>query len=167
MSKAFCENIYDAYGSAELGGIVAQECEARTGLHVNTELSLVEVLKDGEPCSEGERGRLVVTNLRNLATPFIRYEQGDSAVVLDDCACGRHMPLIAHIRGKDPSSIQMKGGMRIPRATLNSIVGHMEEAKHIERFSFRKEPPRQLSFSPISPKPGSDPRFAKRIHRTS
>jgi phenylacetate-CoA ligase len=50
MSKTFCDNIYDAYGSAELGGILAQECEARTGLHVNTELSLMEVLKDGEPC---------------------------------------------------------------------------------------------------------------------
>jgi phenylacetate-CoA ligase len=163
MSKAFCDNIYDAYGSAELSGIVAQECEMRTGLHVNTELSLVEVLKDGEPCSEGERGRLVVTNLRNLATPFIRYEQGDSAVVLDDCGCGRRMPLIAHIRGKDPSSIQMKGGMRIPRATLNSIVGHMEESKYIERFSFRKESSDNLVLT-VHPKPGFNPRVAERIH---
>jgi phenylacetate-CoA ligase len=162
MSKAFCENIYDAYGSAELGGIAAQECEARTGLHVNTELSFVEVLKDEEPCAEGERGRLVVTNLRNLATPFIRYEQGDSAVVLDDCACGRHMPLIAQIRGKDPSSIQMKNGVRIPRATLNSFVSHMEESRYIERFSFQKEPPDNLVLT-IYPKPGFHPRLAQRI----
>jgi phenylacetate-CoA ligase len=162
MSKAFCDNIYDAYGSAELSGIVAQECEVRTGLHVNTELSLVEVLKDGEPCSEGERGRLVVTNLRNLATPFIRYEQGDSAVGLDDCACGRQMPLIAHIRGKDPSSIQMKGKMRIPRASLNAMVGHMEESKHIERFSFQKESPDNLVLT-VYPKYGFDPRDAERI----
>jgi phenylacetate-CoA ligase len=162
MSKAFCENIYDAYGSAELGGTVAQECEARTGLHVNTELSMVEVLKDGEPCSEGERGRLVVTNLRNQATPFIRYEQGDSAVVLEDCACGRHMPLIAHIRGKDPSSIQIKDGMRIPRATLNSIVGHMEESQYIERFSFRKDSADGLVLT-VQPKPGFDPQIAERI----
>jgi phenylacetate-coenzyme A ligase PaaK-like adenylate-forming protein len=35
-------------------------------------LDVVEVLRDGKPCSKGERGRLVVTNLRNLATPFIR-----------------------------------------------------------------------------------------------
>ena len=164
MSKAFCDNIYDAYGSAELGGIVAQECEARTGLHVNTELSLVEVLKDGEPCSEGERGRLVVTNLRNLATPFIRYEQGDSAVVLDDCACARHMPLIAHISGKDPSFVQMKGEIRIPRATLNAIVSHMEESQYIERFSFQKESPDNLVLT-VHPKPGFDPRDAEKMHR--
>jgi phenylacetate-CoA ligase len=164
MSKAFCENIYDAYGSAELGGIVAQECEARTGLHVNTELSLVEVLKDGEPCSEGERGRVVITNLRNLATPLIRYEQGDSAVVLDDCTCGRHMPLIAQIRGKDPSSIQMMGGVRIPLATLNSIVGHMEEAKHIERFSFQRDSREHLVLT-IESKHGFGPRDAESIRR--
>jgi phenylacetate-coenzyme A ligase PaaK-like adenylate-forming protein len=163
MSKAFCDNIYDAYGSAELSGIVAQECETRTGLHVNTGLSLVEVLKDGDPCSEGERGRLVVTNLRNLATPFIRYEQGDSAVVLDECSCGRHMPLIAHIRGKDPSLIQTKGGMRIPRATLNSIVGHMEESKHIERFSFQMDSADELVLT-VHPKLGFDPQDANRIH---
>lgn len=162
LSKAFCDNIYDRYGSAELSGIAAQECEAKTGLHVNTELSLVEILRDGEPCSEGERGRLVVTNLRNLATPFIRYEQGDSAVVLDDCSCGRHMPLIAHIRGKDPSSIQMKNGVRIPRATLNSIVGHMEESRHIERFSFQKGPPDNLVLT-IYPKSGFHPELAQRI----
>jgi phenylacetate-CoA ligase len=164
MSKAFCDNIYDAYGSAELGGIVAQQCEARTGLHVNTELSYVEVLKDGEPCSEGERGKIVVTNLRNLATPFIRYEQGDSAVVLDDCSCGRHLPLISYIRGKDPSSIQMKGGMQIPRATLNSIVGHMEEAKHIERFSFSTGSSDSLVLT-ICPRSGFDSRTAERICR--
>jgi phenylacetate-CoA ligase len=164
MSKAFCDNIYDAYGSAELGGIVAQECETRTGLHVNTELSLVEVLKDGEPCSEGERGRLVVTNLRNLATPFIRYEQGDSALVIDDCACGRRMPLLAQIRGKDPSSIQMKSGVRIPRATLNAIVGHLNESKYIERFSFDKESSDKLVLA-IHPRPGFDSRAAERIYR--
>jgi len=163
MSKAFCDNIYDGYGSAELSGIVAQECEAKIGLHINTDLSLVEVVQDGELCSEGERGRLVVTNLRNLATPFIRYEQGDSAVVLDDCACGRRMPLIAHIRGKDPTFIQTKGGMRIPKATLNSFVGHMEESKHIQRFSFSKDSAGELVLT-VYPKPGFAPRDANRIH---
>jgi hypothetical protein len=58
----------------------------------------------------------------------------------------------------------MKSGMQIPRATLNVILGHMEEAKHIERFSFRKESSSTLVLT-VSPKPGSDPRFAKRIHR--
>lgn len=65
-------------------------------------LDVVEVLREWELCSEGERGRPVVTNFRNLATPFIRYEQGDSTVVLDDCACGRHMPLIADKGKRSP-----------------------------------------------------------------
>jgi phenylacetate-CoA ligase len=162
LSKAFCENVYDAYGSAELGGIVAQQCEARTGLHINTELSFVEVLKDGEPCSEGERGKLVVTNLRNLATPIIRYEQGDRAVVLDGCACGRHIPLMAHITGKDPSFIRMKGGVQIPQATLNSIVGHMDESKRLERYFFQMDTANDLLLT-IHPKRGFSQRDAEKI----
>jgi phenylacetate-CoA ligase len=114
LSEALCDTVYDRYGSAELGGPVAQQCRARIGLHFNTQLSFIEVLKDGEPCSEGERGRLVVTNLHNLATPFTRYDQEDTAVYLDDCACGSRLPQIAKISGKDPSSIEMKGEVHIP-----------------------------------------------------
>jgi hypothetical protein len=72
------------------------------------------------------------------------------------------MPLIAHIRGKDPSSIQMKSGVQIPRATLNSIVGHMEESRYIERFSIQKEPPDNLVLT-IYPKLGFHPELAQKI----
>jgi phenylacetate-CoA ligase len=145
MSEAFCDNIYDRYGSAELSGAVAQQCVEKRGLHVNSDLSLIEVIKDGEPCSNGERGKLVVTNLRNLATPFVRYEQEDTAVRLDDCACGRHLPLIADVEGKDPSFFEMEGGVEIPRATLDSLFPSVRNLPIV--YFYRSSPSRDLIFA--------------------
>lgn len=151
ISKAFTSNIYDRYGAAEHSGPLAHQCEEREGLHVNTELCLVEVLRDNEPCAEGERGRIVITNLRNLATPFIRYDQEDTAVPLDDCACNRQMPLISELWGRDPSLYELRGGLKVSVAALLAIVGHLHEARHIERFSFARKSADQLILS-IHPK---------------
>jgi len=165
ISKAFCDNIYDRYGSAELCGSVAQQCHFKTGLHVNTELSFIEVLKGNEPCHEGERGRIVITNLRNLATPFIRYEQEDMAVPLDDCPCGRRLPMISEIRGerKDTSPIQMRDGIRIPQATLHTFLRTLRESEHVEQFSFSKQSSGELLLI-IEPRQGFRAESAERIH---
>jgi len=164
LSRAFSEDIYDRYGSAELSSVVAQQCQARTALHVNTELCHIEIVKDGEPCSDGERGKVVVTNLRNLATPFIRYDQEDTAVWVSDCACGRRLPLIAEIRGKDPSCVETKSGVQIPNSILYSFVGHLKESRYVERFSFRKRSADNLVLT-ILPRPGFRPQAAENIER--
>ena len=52
--------------------------------------------------------------------------------------------------------------MRIPRATLNSFVGHMEESKHIDRFSFQKDSREHLVLT-IQSKHGFGPRDAESI----
>ena len=165
ISKGFCDNIYDRYGSAELSGSVAQQCHVKTGLHVNTELSFIEVLKGNEPCHQGERGRIVITNLRNLATPFIRYEQEDTAVPLDDCPCGRRLPMIYAIRGegKDVSPIQMRDGIRIPQATLHTFLRTLRESEHVEQFSFSKPSSEELLLT-IHPGHGFRAQSAERIH---
>jgi phenylacetate-CoA ligase len=155
ISKAFCDNIYDRYGSSELSGAVAQQCVEKEGLHVNTELSLIEVIKDGYACSNGERGKLVITNLRNFATPFVRYDQEDTAIYLDDCACGRRLPLIGNIRGKDPSLFELDEGVQIPRASLYNLLGQSKELKNVKSFSFEQISSGLLRLS-IIPKAGFD-----------
>jgi phenylacetate-coenzyme A ligase PaaK-like adenylate-forming protein len=164
ISKGFCDNIYDRYGSAELSGSVAQQCHDKTGLHVNTEMSFIEVLKGNEPCQEGERGRIVITNLRNLAAPFIRYEQEDEAVFLDDCPCGRQLPMISAIRGerKDTSPVQMRDGIRIPQATLHTFLRTLRESEHVEQFSFSKPSSQELLLT-IQPGEGFTAQSAERI----
>jgi hypothetical protein len=48
------------------------------------------------------------------------------------------LPQIAKISGKDPSPIEMKGGVKIPRAVLHSLVGASREPRYIEHFSLEK-----------------------------
>jgi phenylacetate-coenzyme A ligase PaaK-like adenylate-forming protein len=163
LSRVFCNNIYDRYGSAELGGQVAQQCSERIGLHINPELSLIEVLDDhDEECVEGERGRLVVTNLTNLASPFVRYEQKDTALHLNECPCGRKLPIIAQIEGKDTTLIEMKDGIRVPQALLRGVVRGMDESRDLEDISFRKQSASALVVT-VSPRGCFDPRNVERI----
>ena len=80
--------IEDYYSSQEVGPI-AIECPASGLYHVMSEALIVEVVDaQGAPCREGETGRVLVSDLSNLATPLIRYDIGDYAEVGPACSCG-------------------------------------------------------------------------------
>ncbi|ART81778.1 hypothetical protein CBP31_03375 [Oceanisphaera profunda] len=74
-------NVYDRYSNQE-NGIVAQTLDCTDTFIVNHPSYLVEILKENsdEPASEGEVGRIVITDLFNYAMPYIRYDTGDLAV---------------------------------------------------------------------------------------
>ena len=92
--------VEQSYGLNEIG-LVAVRCPAGR-YHVHIEHCLVEIVDDvGQPCAPGETGHIVVTSLRNLAMPLIRYDTGDLAVALDQgCACGRTLPTFGQIVGR-------------------------------------------------------------------
>jgi phenylacetate-CoA ligase len=108
ITEAFHSPVFDRYGLSEVAGYVAQECQEHHGLHVNTGLVKIEVLKDGQVCGPGETGRLIVTNLHNYAMPFIRYDAGDLATVGDECPCGRAFPVLARLEGRSPGWVLTK-----------------------------------------------------------
>jgi phenylacetate-CoA ligase len=81
---------------------------------------LIEVLgDDGTPCSPGEVGRVVITALHNFATPLIRYEIGDYAEVGEACACGRGLPVLKRILGRQRNFLVLPTGeKRFPEARM-------------------------------------------------
>ena len=92
--------IWDTYSCEEIGNISAS-CPEGDAYHVLAESVLVEVLDDDdEPCPEGAIGRVVVTDLHNLATPLVRYEVGDYAEVVPPCTCGRGLPTLGRVVGR-------------------------------------------------------------------
>ncbi len=92
-------NVFNEYGCGEFGSI-AHECE-HGSLHITSENVIVESMKDGEVCAEGEVGELVVTELNNSAMPLIRYCIGDfGAVSKSSCRCGRHLPVLDNLFGR-------------------------------------------------------------------
>ena len=103
-------DIEDTYSSQELG-YIALQCPVSGQYHVMAESVLVEVLDAaGNPCQPGATGRLVVSSLHNFATPLIRYELHDHAVAGTPCACGRTLPTLAYIAGRERNMVRLPDG---------------------------------------------------------
>lgn len=92
--------IHDTYSSQEVGYIAIQ-CPDTGNYHIQAENVLVEILDDdNRPCQPGQSGRVIITALHNFSTPIIRYELGDMAMVAPPCSCGRGLPAIEMIMGR-------------------------------------------------------------------
>ncbi len=131
IAGAFGVPIFSRYGAAELSGLVAQTCE-RGRWHLNPEGFVVEIVS-GEPgdlqARPAQRGRLVITDLRNMAMPFIRYEIGDIGTVAGDekCPCGRTLPLLGELDGRIWEWVVTAAGLRVPAIILQRAMRfHMD-----------------------------------------
>lgn len=108
----FGAKIVDCYSSQEIG-YIAIECPASRLYHVMSEGMIAELLNDkGEPCREGEIGRVVLTDLHNFATPLVRYDIGDYAEAGPPCPCGRGLTAWKRILGRERNLILMPDGTR-------------------------------------------------------
>jgi len=102
--------LVDMYSSQEVG-YVALQCPGHEHYHVQSENLLVEVVDDdGHPCPPGSVGRVLVTTLHNFATPLLRYEVGDFAEVGPPCPCGRGLPVLTRVLGRQRNMLTMPDG---------------------------------------------------------
>ena len=93
IEAGFDGRFHDDYGSAELGSI-ACDCEISNGMHIFSDLFIVEIVdSDGQTVSAGQLGEVVVTDLVNQAMPLIRYKIGDLGRIDNSpCSCGLNSP---------------------------------------------------------------------------
>jgi phenylacetate-CoA ligase len=100
IERTFGCEVYDFYGSREVLSM-ASECAKHSGYHVQSENIVLEFVKHAEQVAPGETGAILVTDLRNYAMPFIRYDIGDTGKPSDDdCPCGRGLPLFKSLEGR-------------------------------------------------------------------
>jgi len=100
MQKTFGSDIYQFYATTE-ARMIGGDCPEHSGLHICSETTVVEFLKDGEPAAEGELASIVVTPLFGYGMPLIRYDLDDAASRIDDpCPCGRNLPLMSYVDGR-------------------------------------------------------------------
>jgi phenylacetate-CoA ligase len=118
MDKVFGCKVTNRYGCEEVS-LIACECEQHNGLHVNGDGLYVEILANGRPAAEGEPGAVVITDLVNRAMPIIRYKVGDVAVASSrTCACGRGLPLIERLEGRESDYVTTDTGELISGISL-------------------------------------------------
>lgn len=111
VRAAWGVEIADSYSSEELG-YIAHQCPDYECYHVQAESLIVEVLDDtGSPCMPGETGRVVVSTLHNFAMPLLRYANGDYAEVGEPCACGRGLPVLRRIAGRQRNMLRRPDGV--------------------------------------------------------
>jgi phenylacetate-CoA ligase len=113
---------FDRYGCREFS-VVASQCEARDGLHIAAETFLVEFLVDGRHAEPGEPGAIIITDLLNEATPFIRYRIGDiGAPMAGQCSCGRGLPRMEMVAGRITDFIHTADGRWISGVAINTYL---------------------------------------------
>jgi phenylacetate-CoA ligase len=110
--RLFGVPVVDMYTSQEVG-YIALQCPQHEHYHVQSENLFVEILDDaGRACRPGEIGRVVVTTLHNFAMPLVRYDIGDYAEVGEPCPCGRGLPVLKRILGRQRNLLVLPDGRR-------------------------------------------------------
>jgi phenylacetate-CoA ligase len=114
IEGAFGAPAYNTYGCREFM-LMGSECSARRGLHASADHLVLETVDaSGRPLL-GESGAVCVTDLHNYAMPFVRYLNGDAAVLGERvCECGRGLPLLESIDGRLLDVIVTPDGRKVP-----------------------------------------------------
>jgi phenylacetate-CoA ligase len=138
LTRAFGPAVFETYGCREFM-LMGSECEAHAGFHESVENLIVELLvrePDGtlRPARPGEQGEVAVTDLHNLACPFIRYLTGDLARALAPapCACGRTLPRFGAVEGRVTDTMRDAVGNPIEGVLFNILF--LDMAKHTKQF---------------------------------
>lgn len=114
ISAVFGCPVRETYGMAE---IVAAASECPQGrLHLWPDTGVTEVFESGRFREDGAAGALVCTGLINADMPLIRYRIGDRGSLGGvGCPCGRSLPMLASVEGRNDDMLRTRDGRRIGR----------------------------------------------------
>ena len=104
---------YDIYGLTETSGPgVSFECEEQTGMHINEDHFIAEIIDPdtGEVLPEGSKGELVFTAITKEAFPLLRYRTRDICVLSrKKCSCGRTHVKMSKPMGRSDDMLIIRG----------------------------------------------------------
>ncbi len=145
-------NLYEYYGLSDIFGACAGSCTEKSGIHIEEDHMIVEVLdpKTGEPVGEGERGEMVLTTLKKRARPLIRFRTGDIVTYTDEkCDCGRTHKRLHGIHGRTDDMLIVKGVNVFPSDVEAVVRGAdyltgeyrliVDRAKHLDVLTIEVE----------------------------
>lgn len=106
---AGCE-IFEHYGSTEMGLGGGIDCRAHAGYHLREADLYFEIIspRTGEPLPDGQVGEVVFTTLGRTGMPLIRYRTGDLASIVDSpCSCGSLLRRLTRIESRIDSAVAL------------------------------------------------------------
>ena len=123
LAEGFGAPVRETYASHEFP-LLGWECARGGGFHTCDDGVILEVVHEGRPAREGERGEVVATNLHAYAMPFIRYRLGDIATRGEHHPnCSQPFSSIRSIQGRMIDYFQLPDGRVIhPYQILSSFI---------------------------------------------
>ena len=113
IEKSLGIKAYDIYGLTETSGPgVSFECEEQSGMHINEDHFLAEIIdpETGEVLPEGSKGELVFTSLDKEGFPLLRYRTRDICVLSrKKCSCGRTLIKMCKPMGRSDDMLIIRG----------------------------------------------------------
>lgn len=106
LENVFNCSIFDGYGLND-GGVSCYELSDHSGMRIDTERAVLEIVDDeGKQVINGA-GRIIATSLHNDALPFIRYDTGDIGEIIVN-PDGTH--ILTEIIGRQDQMLQTPEG---------------------------------------------------------
>ena len=128
IEKTLGIKAYDIYGLTELSGPgVSFECSAQSGMHVNEDHFIAEIIDPdtGEVLPEGEEGELVFTAVDKEAFPMIRYRTRDiCSLSREKCSCGRTHVKMMKPKGRSDDMLIIRGVNVFPSQIETVLLNH-------------------------------------------
>ena len=119
---------YDIYGLTEISGPgVSFECEAQTGMHINEDHFIAEIInpETGEVLPDGEKGELVFTSITKKAFPLLRYRTRDICVLnREPCPSGRTHVKMSKPMGRSDDMLIIRGVNVFPSQIETVLLNH-------------------------------------------
>jgi len=131
----------NCYGASELSGPLWSECSEQRGIHIWSDIALLEIIDPAteEPLGSGERGEMVITMLTKEAFPLIRYRIGDiTEMDWEKCSCGRTHPRISRITGRVDDMIIVRGINVFPSQVEFALLCNPEVGNEFQILVDRK-----------------------------
>jgi len=101
------------YGMTEIVGPgVSGECTFKTGLHINEDMFLPEIIDPSTEKGIGycKKGEMVLTTLTKEGIPMLRFRTKDITVLYDErCDCGRTNARMNKVLGRTDDMLIIKG----------------------------------------------------------
>lgn len=158
IEDAWGARVFDHWGMTELGPLAIEEEQRPGGLTVLETECIAEILDPTtlEPVAPGAEGELVVTNLRRVGSPLIRYRTGDR-VRRDLATAGPQadhssfLHLVGGILGRTDDMLTIRGNNLYPSALEDAIRSFTE----VEEFRIEMQTSHEMQHIRISIEPAA------------
>ncbi|HEX3010316.1 MAG TPA: phenylacetate--CoA ligase [Bacteroidales bacterium] len=122
----------DIFGLSEvIGPGVSCECGEQSGLHVNEDHFIPEIVDPVtlKPLPAGETGELVFTTITKEGLPLLRYRTRDlTSLNYEPCKCGRTLVRMKKCTGRSDDMLIIRGVNLFP-SMIESVLLNMSETK--------------------------------------